>query len=337
MVEMDQENRIVRLIDKPEYSVPTSMGAVGLYHFSDTSRLRSVAHEWTCDTDQTELQLSAVFDAYVRRGMPFRGHSVVGWHDLGSLEGYAATHVSDLNESGLNGRAIELELPSMAEIYLYYDIEPTVWRYLLRTLLEQLGASEHGDSSGVHRNEGLCRLERIAADLHLAGSLRVNGFSCPGLSSLIQSLSGPGTADHPPLFFGDIRCALRLGRFIFRAPVPADRLKVASALRASYHGGLDRLLHGLFSVKESSPHDFTITLWGENEQLVAVADEVMTEHGFQTRDLLCSEVRHLLHAVVAYEGRPQLQRALLLRALQLAARLPESLYAPAPAGIEQPS
>jgi GTP:adenosylcobinamide-phosphate guanylyltransferase len=173
-----------------------------------------------------------------------------------------------------------VDLPTLAELWLYWPGLPSVWQSLLRNVVAQLeqnlwlGSTEDEPTANV-----LWFVDKTRDRLAMRGSPEWHAAAEP-LLALAEAylLSAPGTLvrGHGDLNFSNILYSLNTGMIKLIDPrgdhlVPW--LYELAKLRFSYHGGYAAITHGLASLTAEKT-----TLWPRRDAEIAALDAVLMEY-----------------------------------------------------------
>jgi GTP:adenosylcobinamide-phosphate guanylyltransferase len=176
-----------------------------------------------------------------------------------------------------------VDLPTLAELWLYWPGLPSVWQSLLRNVVAQLeqnlwaGPSEDEPTTNV-----LWFVDKTRDRLNMRGLPEWHAAAEP-LLALAEAylLSAPGTLvrGHGDLNFSNILYSLNTGMIKLIDPrgdhlVPW--LYELAKLRYSYHGGFTAITHGLASYNDSDAS--YVNLWPQRDAEIAALDAVIAEY-----------------------------------------------------------
>lgn len=173
-----------------------------------------------------------------------------------------------------------VDLPTLAELWLYWPGLPSVWQALLRNVVAQLednlwiGPAEDEPTANV-----LWFVDKTRDRLAMRGSPEWHAVAEPLLALAEAYLLGaPGTLvrGHGDLNFSNILYSLNTGMIKLIDPrgdhlVPW--LYELAKLRYSYHGGFTAITHGLASLNGED-----VQLWPQRDAEVAALDAVLAEY-----------------------------------------------------------
>ena len=91
----DENNKIIEIIDKPDYEVESNNAAIGLYYFKNAKLLSNVLKE-KIDKKSGEYQLSSYFEKYKEQEDLYI-QKIENWEDIGTLDGYMKTNKNNFN------------------------------------------------------------------------------------------------------------------------------------------------------------------------------------------------------------------------------------------------
>lgn len=176
-----------------------------------------------------------------------------------------------------------VDLPTLAELWLYWPGLPGVWQSLLRNVVAQLednlwlGPAEDEPTANV-----LWFVDKTRDRLNMRGLPEWHAVAEP-LLALAEAylLSAPGTLvhGHGDLNFSNILYSLNTGMIKLIDPrgdhlVPW--LYELAKLRYSYHGGFTAITHGLAS--RDVGNEECVQLWPRRDVEVAALDAVLAEY-----------------------------------------------------------
>lgn len=175
-----------------------------------------------------------------------------------------------------------VDLPTLAELWLYWPGRPDVWQALLRNVLAQLsqnlwtGAPEDEPTANV-----LWFVDKTRDRLAMRGLPEWHAVAEPLLDEaeeLLRAVSGKLVRGHGDLNFSNILYSLNTGMIKLIDPrgdhlVPW--LYELAKLRYSYHGGFTAITHGLASIGKTVG---AVELWPERHAEVDALDSVMKEY-----------------------------------------------------------
>lgn len=177
-----------------------------------------------------------------------------------------------------------VDLPTLAELWLYWPGRPDVWQALLRNVLTQLqanlwlGAAEDEPTANV-----LWFVDKTRDRLAMRGLPEWHAVAEPLLDDAEEFLRNTAhtalVRGHGDLNFSNILYSLNTGMIKLIDPrgdhlVPW--LYELAKLRYSYHGGFTAITHGLASI------DFdrvgTVKLWPQRAAEIEALDDVLSEY-----------------------------------------------------------
>jgi NDP-sugar pyrophosphorylase family protein len=176
-----------------------------------------------------------------------------------------------------------VDVPTLAELWLYWPGLPSVWQSLLRNVVAQLednlwiGPAEDEPTTNV-----LWFVDKTRDRLNMRGLPEWHAAAEP-LLALAEAylLSAPGTLvrGHGDLNFSNILYSLNTGMIKLIDPrgdhlVPW--LYELAKLRYSYHGGFSAITHGLASCNDIDTS--YVNLWPQRDAEVAALDTVLAEY-----------------------------------------------------------
>lgn len=173
-----------------------------------------------------------------------------------------------------------VDLPTLAELWLYWPGRPDVWQAILRNVLSQLeanlwiGGIEDEPTANV-----LWFVDKTRDRLAMRGLPEWHAIAEPLLDDaeeLLRAVPGKLVRGHGDLNFSNILYSLNTGMIKLIDPrgdhlVPW--LYELAKLRYSYHGGFTAITHGLASL---TPGDIGVNLWPTRWQEVDALDDVLT-------------------------------------------------------------
>lgn len=217
------------------------------------------------------------------------------------------------------------DLPTLAELWFYRPGRPDVWATVFRALLRRLDIDlwKHYDAAAASRLLD----ERTV----LVESVRIQLQSRPEWYGVVETLLDEACALLTSRV-ADTRCVSAHGDLNFdnvlHSPVSGATKLVGpsgvtalpqlceyAALRASYHGGLTAIEHGLYTVEETHPRQ-RIQLWPNRAGEIAALDEVLAERE-DLRRLTAAEGCLLLARASAAGLTHERRYALVLRGAEL--------------------
>lgn len=172
-----------------------------------------------------------------------------------------------------------VDLPTLAELWLYWPGRPDVWQSLLRNVLDQLranlwtGPTENEPTANV-----LWFVDKTRDRLAMRGLPEWHAVAEPLLDAAeeyLRELPADLVRGHGDLNFSNILYSLNTGMIKLIDPrgdhlVPF--LYELAKLRYSYHGGFTAITHGLASLGRSIG---TVNVWPQRQAEVKALDEVM--------------------------------------------------------------
>lgn len=175
-----------------------------------------------------------------------------------------------------------VDLPTLAELWLYWPGRPDVWQALLRNVLTRLqenlwiGPTEDEPTANV-----LWFVDKTRDRLAMRGLPEWHAVAEPLLDEAEEHLRHWPSAlvrGHGDLNFSNILYSLNTGMIKLIDPrgdhlVPA--LYEFAKLRYSYHGGFTAITHGLASLGKDVG---TVDLWPQRRDEVAALDDVLVEY-----------------------------------------------------------
>lgn len=173
-----------------------------------------------------------------------------------------------------------VDLPTLAELWLYWPGRPDVWQALLRNVLDRLhadlwvGASEDEPTANV-----LWFVDKTRDRLAMRGRPEWHAVAEPLLSmaeAYVVAAESTLVRGHGDLNFSNILYSLNTGMIKLIDPrgdhlVPW--LYELAKLRYSYHGGFAAITHGLATLDGSD-----VAIWPKREREIAALDEVLQEY-----------------------------------------------------------
>ena len=100
MIDIDKDNNITNIIDKPKKKISTDKAAIGIYYFKNYKLLKKVLDR-PISKKLGEYQLSSYFDLY-KSVEAIKIEIINDWQDIGTLEGYAKTNRKSFNCRNFN-------------------------------------------------------------------------------------------------------------------------------------------------------------------------------------------------------------------------------------------
>jgi GTP:adenosylcobinamide-phosphate guanylyltransferase len=175
-----------------------------------------------------------------------------------------------------------VDLPTLAELWLYWPGRPDVWQTMLRNVLTQLkdnlwiGPDEDEPTANV-----LWFVDKTRDRLAMRGRPEWHAVAEPLLDSAEEHLRHwPGTLvrGHGDLNFSNILYSLNTGMIKLIDPrgdhlVPF--LYELAKLRYSYHGGFTAITHGLASLGRIMG---TVDVWPQRQAEVDALDDVLDQY-----------------------------------------------------------
>lgn len=185
-----------------------------------------------------------------------------------------------------------VDLPTLAELWLYWPGLPSVWQSLLRNVVAQLednlwiGPAEDEPTANV-----LWFVDKTRDRLNMRGLPEWHAVAEP-LLALAEAylLSAPGTLvrGHGDLNFSNVLYSLNTGMIKLIDPrgdhlVPW--LYELAKLRYSYHGGFTAITHGLATLDYNNVG--SVQLWPQRDDEIAALDAVLAEYADLTLLTVC--------------------------------------------------
>lgn len=100
MLDCDNQNNIIKIIDKPKEKLKTNYAAVGIYFFKNYKLLKKILTE-KIEKLHGEYQLSSFFELYIKQEN-IKIEKIDNWEDIGTLEGYMQTNRNNFNCRNFN-------------------------------------------------------------------------------------------------------------------------------------------------------------------------------------------------------------------------------------------
>lgn len=90
-----KNNKIVSIVDKPDYDIDSNDAAIGLYFFKNAKILHTVLGK-NITKKLGEYQLSSYFEEYMKEEDLYI-ENIKDWEDIGTLDGYISTNKNNFN------------------------------------------------------------------------------------------------------------------------------------------------------------------------------------------------------------------------------------------------
>lgn len=190
----------------------------------------------------------------------------------------AVTYDPELNPDGVGFYSMEyVDLPTLAELWLYWPGRPDVWQSLLRNVLDQLRANLWvGPAEDEPTANVLWFVDKTRDRLAMRGLPEWHAVAEPLLDAAeeyLRELPADLLRGHGDLNFSNILYSLNTGMIKLIDPrgdhlVPF--LYELAKLRYSYHGGFAAITHGLSTLDKSN-----VTLMPNRRDEIKALDELM--------------------------------------------------------------
>ena len=246
-------------------------------------------------------------------------------------------------------RMEHLDMPTLAELYLYDDLSPIQLAQICSDLLNTMQnvfwplVGEASTKSLVDRCRSMY-IEKMIARFQQwqeveafrdLSEIQLNGEWVMGprsaLAYLTSELSKVATEPvagfiHGDFHFSNILYSLHSGCFRlidprgnFAGPAKAGgdiRYDIAK-LRHSYHGFFDAIIHDLFIVEKHQNKSFSLSIFTKRSLFIPIIDGILDDLGFDLNSIMLIEVSLFISMLPLHSDSPKRQLAFLLQALRL--------------------
>jgi hypothetical protein len=269
------------------------------------------------------------------------------WQHLSDSQRLMMPRLIDADPASTWYRTEFLDLPTLADIYLYAPVQAALWAELLRAFICDLrqrfwpgeGIVETGEMVKRCREMYIAKMERRLAQwghpILQRDELVVNGRAIPAGAACVARLAGrlegllsfgQSARIHGDLHFSNILYSLPT--LTFRLIDPRGDFGGATAwgderydlakLRHSYAGMYDAVVHDLFELTTSSRSYIDLAIGPAREPEISAMDEVLRDNTGCLDDIRAIEASLFLSMVPLHRDSPRRQLALYVRGLELA-------------------
>ena len=238
--------------------------------------------------------------------------------------------------------------PTLAEIFLYYNLHPDVWSFILNNLFlihERIKSYKSTLSkkaiSSVYVDKTKERFETLVKDAYWKNlfekeTIIVNGIELKNIKLLQDFLFNEAEAlsEHAEvtIIHGDFcfsNILFDLSTLITRIIDPrgsfgevgiyGDARYDIAKLRHSVCGLYDFLIADLFDLNEFTPGKFTLKIYKpeESKKISAEFDRILSERGYNLREIKLIESLLFLSMLPLHKENPKRQKAMFLRGISL--------------------